>query len=71
MEKSKNNDEVFERSEKMKYILTTTAKQKNAKRHVVERSEDIEKLRDFGKRINDRYKVDIYTGTWVFVENVK
>lgn len=55
----------------MKYILTTTVRQKNAKRHVVERSEDIEKLRDFGKRINDRYKVDIYTGTWVFVENVK
>lgn len=54
------------------YILTTTAKRKNAKRHICDRSNDIEKLRKLGQNnINkDRYVVEIYTGKWELVERL-
>ena len=54
------------------YILTITAKRKNAKRHIVIRSESLDKLIELGKNnINDNYIVEIYTGKWVLVERVK
>ena len=47
------------------YILTITAKRKNAKRHIVTKSEILDKLIDLGKNnINDNYIVEIYTGKW-------
>ena len=56
----------------MMYILTITAKIKNAKRHIVTKSESLDKLRDLGKNnMNDKYIVEIYTGKWKLVERVK
>ena len=56
----------------MMYILTTTSKRKNAKRHIVTKSESLDKLRDLGKNnMNDKYIVEIYTGKWEIVERVK
>ena len=56
----------------MKYILTTTAKRKNAKRHIVTKSESLDELRNLGKNnMNDKYIVEIYTGKWDLVERVK
>ena len=56
----------------MKYILTITAKRKDAKRHIARKSNSIDDLRTFGrKNLNDCYKVDIYTGDWKLIENVK
>ena len=53
----------------MKYILTTTAKRKNAKRHIVERSSDINELIKTAEFINrDRYTVEIYNSKWELVE---
>ncbi len=63
---------VKQEDKKMKFILSTKGKQKNAKRHIVSRSEDIDYLRKVGKKyINDRYIVEIYTGNWQLIERVK
>ena len=56
----------------MKYILTITAKRRNAKRHIVTKSESLDELRNLGRNnMNDKYIVEIYTGKWELVERVK
>ena len=55
-------------SEDIMYYLTTTAKRKNAKRHIVEKSKDIEYLRNLSKNMNACYIVEIYNGKWELVE---
>lgn len=52
------------------YILATTAKRKNAKRHIASKGNDLEHLRYLAQNnINkDRYVVEIYTGKWELVE---
>ena len=57
-------------SENNMYILTTTAKRKNAKRHIVDKSNNIEPLRKLAQNNidKDRYVVEIYTGKWELVE---
>ena len=56
----------------MTYILTTTAQRKNAKKHIVTKSESLDELRNLGKNnMNDAYIVEIYTGKWELVERVK
>ena len=59
-------------SEDIMYYLTITAKRKNAKRHIVTKSESLDELRNLGKNnMNDEYIVEIYTGKWELVERVK
>jgi hypothetical protein len=54
------------------YYLTTTAKRKNAKRHIVDKGNEIEALRKLGlHNINDKYIVEIFTGRWELVERIK
>lgn len=54
------------------YYLTTTAKRKNAKRHIVIKSNDLDYLRNTGKNcINDCYITEIYDGKWDLVERIK
>ena len=54
------------------YYLTITAKRKNAKRHIVTKSDILDKLIKLGKnRINYNYIVEIYTGKWELFERVK
>lgn len=54
------------------YYLTTTAKRKNAKRHIASKGTDIEYLRNIGKNnINDCYITEIYNGKWELVERIK
>lgn len=53
---------------KGKYILTITARRKNARRHIVQRSDDLEKLRAFR---SDLYLVRIYDSRWNLIETVK
>lgn len=56
----------------MNYILTITAKRKNAKKYIADKSDDIEYLRNLAKNnINDRYVKQIYTGNWKLVEVVE
>lgn len=55
----------------MKYILVTTPKRKNARRHIAWRGNDIDDLRKSAKYINDRYVVEIYTGNWKLIERIK
>ena len=57
----------------MKYILTVTAKRKNAKRHIVERNSNIEHLRKLAvNNLNkDRYIVEIYNSKWELLETIK
>lgn len=55
----------------MKYILTTTAKRKNAYRHIVARSENKEELKKLAKNINKRYIVELYTGDWRIIERLQ
>ena len=57
---------------KKTYILVTTAKRKNAKRHVVTKSCDIDYLRTLGRNnIADCYITEIYDGRWGLVETIK
>ena len=53
------------------YYLTTTAKRKNAKRHIARKSEDINYLKRLGRNISERYIVEIYNGKWELVETIK
>lgn len=53
------------------YYLTITAKRKNAKRHITEKSKDLNILRQLAKNINDSYIVSIYDGSWNLVEQIK
>lgn len=61
-----------EKVRKDMYILTTTAKRKNAKRHITLKSNDLEHLRDIAQNnINkDRYVVEIYSGNWNLLERM-
>lgn len=54
------------------YILTTTAKRRNGKRHITLKSNDLEHLRDIAQNnINkDRYVVEIYSGNWNLLERM-
>ena len=54
------------------YILATTTKRKNGKRHITLKSNDLEYLREIGKNnINkDRYVVEIYSGNWKLLERM-
>lgn len=52
------------------YILTITAKQKNAKRHIVTKSKDIEELRRQANNTNDKYIKQIYNGKWELIETI-
>jgi len=56
---------------KKMYYLTTTAKRKNAKRHIVRKSEDINYLKRLGRNVSERYIVEIYNGKWELVETIK
>ena len=52
--------------------LVVTAKRKNAKRHIVLKSSNLDYLRNIGKDfIHDRYITEIYTGNWQLIERVK
>lgn len=54
-----------------KYILTITAKQKNGKRHISRRSDNLEYLEKFAQNLNHkRYRVEIYSGNWKFLKEV-
>ena len=55
----------------MKFYLTATAKRKNAKRHIVLKSNDIDYLKKIASNLNDCYIVEIYTGNWELVERIK
>ena len=57
----------------MKYILTVTAKRKNAKRHIVERNSNKEHLLKLAKEnLNkDRYIVEIYNAKWELLEAIR
>ena len=50
------------------YILTTTAKRKNAKRHIVDKNNDIEYLRKLSKNMNTCYIIEICNGKWELIE---
>ena len=52
------------------YILVTVANRKDAKRHVVTRSHDINYLRDLACNMDIEYRCFIYTGNWKLVEEV-
>lgn len=52
------------------YILTATARRKNSKRHIVDKSESIESLRKLAANLNEKYIVSIYSGSWTFIEEV-
>lgn len=54
----------------MSYILTVTAKRKNAKRHIVERG-TIEDCRRLANNMNEKYIVEIYNGKWELVETIR
>ena len=53
------------------YYLTHTAKRKNAKRHIAQKSKDLETLRKVAKNWSDRYIAEIYNGKWELVERLK
>ena len=56
----------------MKYILTVTARRKNAKRHIVQRTHEYDRLVSIAKGIDkQRYIVEIYTGNWKLVETIE
>lgn len=55
----------------MTYYLTTTAKVKNGRRHIFEKSTDVKHLEKIAKNINkDRYVVEIYAGNWEHLETI-
>jgi hypothetical protein len=52
----------------MKCIVTTTAKQKNAKRHIFGRYDSLKKAKtDACNLINRKYIVEIYNGKWELI----
>ena len=55
----------------MKYILTNTARRKNAKRHICGRYNDLESARKMAQNINEKlYVIQIYNGKWELIETV-
>lgn len=52
------------------YYLTTTAKRRGAKKHIVGKNADINALRRLAQNINEKYTVEIYTGSWQLVERI-
>lgn len=52
------------------FYLTITAKRKNAKRHIVKKSNDIDVLRNLSRNMNKRYRVEIYNGKWELIEEM-
>ena len=53
------------------YILAITAKRKNAKRHIVARSVNLEGLKKLAQNSNKKYIVELYTGNWQLVERLQ
>ena len=53
------------------FYLTITAKRKNAKRHIVSKSSDIDALRKLARNMNNCYLVEIYNGKWELVETIE
>lgn len=55
----------------MKYILTTTSRQKNAIRHIFKRFKTLEECEKFAARyIDGKYNLDIYTSQWYLVKKL-
>jgi len=52
------------------YYLTITARRKDAKRHVVTKSQSVDYLRAYGSHLKDSYKREIYDGRWALVETI-
>lgn len=53
------------------YILTITAKRKGARRHIVYKNSSIDELKLRANNLNDKYIIEIYTGSWKLVERIK
>ena len=64
---------IYERKQTM-YYLTTTAKRKNAKRHIFEKHYSLEYLRSYARLLNKCYKIEIYENSgrapWKLVETI-
>lgn len=54
----------------MMYLITK-CNQKNARRHIVTKSNDIEYLRRLSENLNIRYHVEIYDGRWNLIETIR
>lgn len=54
----------------MAYILTLTAKRKDAKRHIAARSCNLDQLRKSAELYSNKYRKHIYTGNWELIEEV-
>lgn len=52
------------------FYLTITAKRKNAKRHIAQKSNNLDELRDAGKKYG-RYITEIYNGKWELIEKIQ
>lgn len=52
------------------YRLTTTAKRKNARRHIVAADTDIKQLERLAAILNDKYIKEIYTWNWQLVKTL-
>lgn len=55
----------------MAYILTLTAKRKDAKRHIAAKSCNLDQLRKSAELYSNKYRKHIYTGNWELIEEVK
>ena len=54
----------------MTYYLVTTARKKNARRHIDIKRTDLEELRSYGNFINKKYIVEIYNAKWELIETI-
>lgn len=50
------------------YYVTTTARRKNAKRHILEKTKDLQTAMEVMNKMGDRYIIEIYTGKWELVK---
>ena len=51
------------------YYVTTTARRKNAKRHIADKVNDLETARKTMDRINNKlYIIEVYNGKWELIE---
>lgn len=55
----------------MKYILTYTLRQKNAKRHIFKRFNTLVECEKFaGRFLDEKFDLDIYTSKWDLVKKL-
>lgn len=54
------------------YYLTTRTRRSNARKHkhVIEKDADINALRRLAQNINEKYIVEIYSGSWQLIERI-